>query len=65
MPLEELKAIFARYKEETEKVNKDTDSFFKEMQAMELNNADKKFDMIKPVQHGTSIDDFMKQFETK
>lgn len=65
MPLEELKAIFARYKEETEKVNKDTDSFFKEMQAMELNNADKKFDMIKPVQHGTTIDDFMKQFETK
>lgn len=65
MPLEEVKAIFERYKEETSKVNKSADNFFKEIQAMELNNDDKKFDMIKPVQHGSSIDDFMKQFETK
>lgn len=65
MPIDEVKDIYERYKEQSSKVNKTSDKFFAEMQNMILSDEDKKFDMIKPVEHGVSVDDFMKQFETK
>ena len=46
-------------------VNNTADDFYKELNAMKLSEDDSKFDMIKPVESGTSVEDFMKQFETK
>ena len=63
MPIDELKDVYARYKDETSKVNKNADEFFAEMKEMKLEEVDKKFDMIKPVEHGKSIEDFMNQFK--
>ena len=65
MPLEEIKAIYDNYKEETSKVNKTSDSFFEEMKSMSISAEDKKFDMIKPVQSGVNMSDFLTQFETQ
>lgn len=65
MPLDEIKEVYNRYKEQSSKVNKTSDDFYAEMQNMKLESEDKKFDMIKPVQQGINVDDFMKQFETK
>lgn len=65
MPLDEIKEIYERYKEQTEKVNKTADDFYSEMQGMSLSADDKKFDMIKPVKAtGASVDDFLGQFAT-
>lgn len=67
MPIEELKAIYERYREQSEQVNKDKDSFFNEIQNLQLKEEDKKFDMIKvsEASEGESVDSFLKQFETK
>lgn len=65
MPLDEIKEVYNRYKEQSSKVNKTTDDFFAEMKEMKLNGDDKKFDMIKPVQQGMDLNQFMNQFETR
>lgn len=66
MPIEEIRAVYARYKEENSKVNKTSDTFFTEMKSMTLETSDSKFDMIKPVQNnGIAMEEFMKQFQTK
>lgn len=62
MPLDEIKEVYEKYKEETSRVNKNTDDFFKELEGMKLNVEDKNFDMIKPSEKGKSIEDFMSQF---
>ena len=65
MPLDEIKEVYNRYKEQSSKVNKTTDDFFTEMKEMKLDDDDKKFDMIKPVQQGMDLNQFMNQFETR
>lgn len=65
MPIDEIKEVYNRYEAQSALVNKSNDLFFKELNSMNLNDEDKKFDMIKNVEHGMSIDDFMKEFETK
>lgn len=65
MPIDEMKAVYDRYKDQSSKVNKNADAFFKEMQSMKLDSDNNKFNMIKPIQSGVSTEDFMKQFETK
>lgn len=65
MPLDELEKIYERYNERTAKVNKASDQFYSMMNKIDLNEEDKKFDMIKPVENGLNVEDFMKQFETK
>lgn len=62
MPIEEVKATYERYKEETDKVNKNSDEFFAAMKEMQLNEEDSKFDMIKPMGTGMSTADFLKEF---
>lgn len=64
MPIDAIKAIYQRYQESTNMVNKDADAFYKEMKGMQLESSDSKFNMIKTVEKGSSIQDFMKQFET-
>lgn len=60
-----LEKIYERYNERTAKVNKTSDQFYSMMNKIDLNEEDKKFDMIKPVENGLNVEDFMKQFETK
>ena len=62
MPLEEIKSVYERYKEQTERVNKESDNFFKEMNELSLNDEDKKFDMIKNKSAGIELGDFLNQF---
>ena len=62
MPIEEMKEVYEAYKAKSSLVNKEADSFFAQMQGMELEEG--RFDMIKPVvEKGKSVEDFLKQFE--
>ena len=63
MPIEEIKAVYDRYKEQSEKVNKASDPFFSEMQSMNTLSEDSKFDMIKDEKSGTSVSDFLSQLK--
>lgn len=65
LPIDEMKEVHERYKEQTSKVNKEADSFFSEMAKLSADESDSRFDMIKPAQKGIDVEDFMKQFETK
>jgi hypothetical protein len=64
MPIDEMRGVYDRYKERTEKVNKNADAFYNEMKGMGLESVDKKFDMIKPAQAGLNVEDFLKQHES-
>lgn len=63
MPLDEIKAVYNKYKEETEKVNKESDSFFDEMEDLGISDIDKKFNMIGPAGSGTDVDSFLSSIE--
>lgn len=63
MPLDELKSVYERYKEASDKVNKEVDQFGKEMQSLSLNSEDSRFDMIKNQGKGTSIQDFLSSLD--
>lgn len=63
MPIDEIKAVYDRYKEQSEKVNKASDSFFTELQKMNTLTEDSKFDMIKEEKSGTSVTDFLSQLK--
>lgn len=65
MPLNEIKAVYERYKESREKVNNSVDDFFRELQGLNISNDDRKFDMIRPVERGISVSDFLSGLETK
>ena len=47
LPLEEIKAIHQKYLEESAKVNKTADEFFAEVQTLNKNSEDTKFDMVR------------------
>lgn len=61
MPIDEVKAIYDRYIEETNKIDKANDDFFADVQSMKLDDADKKFNMIREVNKGMSITDFLNE----
>lgn len=65
MPLDAVKETYDKYKEATSQINKNSDNFFKEVSGLELDSEDDKFNMIKPTESGTSIEDFLKGLETK
>lgn len=65
MPIDEIKEVYKRYQEQTAKVNKSADDFYKEMKSMQLEEEDKKFDMIRKVENGLGVDDFIKNLKTK
>jgi len=61
MPVDELKAVYAKYEEMTAKVNKNADDFYKELEGMSLQDEDSMFNMIKPSEKSSvSIDEFLK-----
>ena len=63
MPLDELKSVYERYKEASEKVNKEADKFNKELNALSLNSEDEMFNMIKNQEKGMGVADFLSKFD--
>ncbi len=65
MPVKEVEAIYKRYQEESEKVNKSEDSFFDSVKSLKGNSEDARFDMLKGSNGATSSKDaFFKGFDT-
>ena len=63
MPIDELKDIYTKYKEASDRVNKAADAFNKEMNTLALNSEDSMFNMIKNEEKGMSTADFLSQFD--
>lgn len=62
LPIDELKAVYNNYLDQSAKVNKDSDEFFSQMKELTLNTEDKKFDMLQPVKQGVDVNDFLSKF---
>lgn len=58
LPIDEVKAIYDRYIEETAKVDKEDDVFFKEVKGLAIKEEDSMFDMVHRKQNNTSKKDF-------
>jgi cell division GTPase FtsZ len=66
MPIDEISAIYERYKEQTERVNKNADSFYAQAKELVMDDSDKIFDMVRgdEVEKKTiSVDSFLNSFE--
>jgi cell division GTPase FtsZ len=59
MPFDKIKEVYDKYVEQAKAINSDTDSFYADMQDLELLEEDNKFNMIKPVEAGISVSDFL------
>ena len=53
MPIEEIKQLHEKYKEQTAKVNKSADEFFAEIQTLNKDEGDSRFDMVKSSKKAT------------
>ena len=53
LPIEEIRAIHEKYKEQTAKVNKSADEFFSEIQTLGKDVTDNMFDMVKASKKST------------
>lgn len=61
MPLEEVKAVYEKYKRASEAVNKSNDSFFDQIKELTKDGTDSKFDMALKTQTGMDKDNFFSQ----
>ena len=61
MPIDEISAIFERYKEQSKLINKNGDEFFATIGGMSTLAEDSKFNMIKEVSKGISVADFLSE----
>lgn len=59
MPLDEIQAIYDRYIDQTNKINKNGDEFFSEVEKLSSLDEDSKFNMITDVHKGQSLTDFL------
>lgn len=59
MPIDEIEAIYKRYKEQTVKINKNGDEFFSKISNFDTLEEDNQFNMIKEPTKGTSVADFL------
>lgn len=59
MPLDEIKAIYEKYKEESEKVNKKGDDFFDVIGDFSSMEEDNQFDMIRNTNKAMTLSDFL------
>ena len=64
MPINEIEGVYNRYKEESDRVNKNADQFFSKMQSMNLQESNSMFDMIRPVKKKSSgsVNDFLSKY---
>ena len=53
LPIDEIKEIHQKYLEQSAKVNKSADEFFDEVQNLNKNEEDNKFDMVRNVKKAT------------
>lgn len=66
LPLDEVKAVYDRYNEESSKVNKNRDTFFTEIHNLKGNSEDNRFNMGRSRGSSqVSKGDFLNQFQTK
>lgn len=67
LPIDEVEAVYKRYKEESAKVNKSADDFFTKIGGLKGNSEDSRFNMGRPSssQKPKSKEEFMSQFQTK
>jgi cell division GTPase FtsZ len=61
MPLDAIQEIFDRYNEAYKKVQTQNDQFYQAVAGMNLDPSAGRFDMIKPVEKGMSIEAFLKE----
>ena len=61
MPLDAIQEIFDRYNEACKRVQTQNDQFYQAVAGMNLDPSAGRFDMIKPVEKGTSIEAFLKE----
>ena len=61
MPLDAVQEIFDKYNEEFKRVNQQNDQFYQAVDAMNLDPSAGRFDMIKPVAKGMSIESFLSE----
>ena len=60
MPIDEIEAVYNRYKEQSGRINKSTDEFFSRVEGFDALEEDSKFDMINNHRNnGISFDDFL------
>ena len=65
MPIAEIEDIYKRYQQETERVNKNADSFYAQSKNMVLEDSDSIFDMISEKQpDSVSKEDFLKSLQS-
>ena len=57
--IDEIEAVYTRYKEQTEKINKNGDEFFSRVAGFGTLAEDDQFNMIKEPTKGTSVADFL------
>ena len=62
MPIDEIEAVYNRYKEESSKLNKNADEFFAKMNEFDLLKEDSNYDMIRKTKdvNTVSVSDFIK-----
>ena len=63
MPIDEVTAVYDRYKEETKKVDKANDGFFDAVKGYDIDAEDSMFNMMSKKSTTTSTDDFFKDFD--
>lgn len=63
MPIDEVTAVYDRYKEETKKVDKANDGFFDTVKGYDIDAEDSMFNMMSKKSTTTSTDDFFKDFD--
>ena len=61
MPLDAIQEIFDRYNEAFKRVQTQNDQFYQAVAGMNLDPSAGRFDMIKPVEKGMSIEAFLKE----
>ena len=59
MPIDEIEAVYNRYKEQSSKINKNGDEFFARISEFDALDEDSQFNMIKEAAKATSLTDFL------
>lgn len=59
MPIDEIESVYKRYKEQSEKINKNGDEFFSKISSLKALEEDNQFNMVKEESKATSIADFL------
>lgn len=59
MPIDEVCAVYNRYIEQTERINKNGDGFYATMEQFTILDEDAQFNMIEKAKKGISLDDFL------